>query len=114
MATATATFTINPFPDGKEATISKEHLYGTVPISPSPATYVTNGLPISFAGSGVYEGGTVVWAEFYGILGYTYSYDKAHGTIRCYLGGTEISNGATIPANVSGDTIQAHVVLDRN
>lgn len=80
------------------------------------STYVTNGLPVPWtkatnsAGTGIVVDSlqTVPYdALFYSVggSGYTYSWDQTHNTLRIFLGGTEVTNGAAIPAAVYADTI---------
>lgn len=113
MANATATFTLKAFPNGIENTLDHVHLFGTVAISASPGTYPANGLPLTFVGPNVYTGIAPFLVWFSGLSGYDYNYDAAHGTIRAYLGGTEIAANAAIPAAVSGDTIVAEALTTR-
>ena len=109
LAFATATFTINAYPKGAVEYVSSTSghvsLFGTLAIGASPAAYPANGIPVNLTGVGVYHANTPYFAVIYGIAGYDYAYDVAHGTIRMYTGGTETASGAVIPAAVSGDTI---------
>ena len=122
MAASTATPTINAFPNGVDNTARRQIIDGTVAISASPGTYVTNGLPISF----VNEQLKVATAKpaavsFSGLAGYVYVYDYAHATIRIFETGNattgvplqELANALAMPAGVSGDTITFHAEFPR-
>lgn len=120
MANATATPTVNPYPNGLEITPQKARLWGTVAIGPAGASYVANGLPIAFSGLKSGANGPVVTAFFYSATsGYTYVYDPVHATIRIFQGGSAVSEpqaelaAAALPAAVTSDTIYFEVVLNK-
>lgn len=130
MATATAVVTINAYPNGVDNTLRHEVVFGTLAVSASPATYLTNGLPVTFdtASKEKVKSSTLVpmWGFIQGVAGYQYTYDPVHGTIRIFESpavasapsvaapGTELTNGSAIPAGVSGDTIFVRFEVNRN
>lgn len=121
MATATCTFTPTPYNKGKDNTQRHEVTYGLIAIQASPATYVTNGLPLTSLGEVQSLDAFPMWGSINGLLGFVYAYDFTHGTVRIFqqnatTGGlVEITNGTAIPANVSGDAaIQARFEWARN
>lgn len=82
------------------------------------STYVTNGLPIPWTKATNFGGATLlpdsqqtvpydaVFASIGGNgSGYTYQWDSVHDTLRILLAGTEVANGANIPAAVYADII---------
>ena len=120
MAAATATPTVANHPYGVDNTQRRQILDGTLAISASPATYVTNGLPVSFVNEKLkVVTATPAYVDFAGTGGYQYVYDYTHGTIRIFestasaAAFTELSNGAAIPAAVSGDSIHFHAEFPR-
>lgn len=124
MANATATITLNNFPDDKDLTFNHITVLGTCAISASPGTYPTGGLPISFAGAPVGID-KPSWVEFMSVAGGTFEYgwNKANGTIQIFAdaGGVaqaaplvELTGGTAIPAAVSGDTILVKAQFRRN
>jgi len=122
MAASTATTTINAYPLGVDNTQRRQIIDGTVAISPSPGTYVTNGLPISFTNEQLKVVSTKPAAvSFSGLAGYVYVYDYTHATIRIFETGNattgvplqELANALAMPAGVSGDTITFHAEFPR-
>lgn len=118
MAQATVTVSVAAFPDGREATLDKSHVYGTFAVS--TGTYVTNGLPVTFGGNDFFESpGALASPTFVmaysAATGFQYFYDPVHGTLRIYEQGTaagplpELGNGA----NVTADTVYFHAVFHR-
>jgi hypothetical protein len=98
-------------------TQESEVLNGTVTLT-AASTYVTNGLPVPWtkttnsAGAGLLpqSNQTVPYdADFTSKggngSGYTYQWDSVHNTLRIFLAGTEVANGAAIPALVYADLI---------
>jgi hypothetical protein len=80
------------------------------------STYVTNGLPVPWtkatnsAGTGIVvdSNQTVPYDATFksnGGSGYDYQWDSVHNTLRIFLAGTEVTNGANIPAAVYADVI---------
>lgn len=101
---------------------NKYFVAGNIAISPSPATYVTGGIlmnlfvplvkanaaPISMTVTGQGQGATGTVFEYRYIPGA----DGSAGLLKIFTTGTatqagdaELTNGAAIPADVSGDTI---------
>lgn len=88
--------------------------YGTLAIGASPGTYPTGGLSISWiVGDTPKVVNTTpkdVW--LYGAAGYYYTWNPSTNKIQIWTGAaaqsplTELTNGASIPAAVSGDTIR--------
>lgn len=120
MATATATLTLNPFPNGKDQTLRRTIYSGTLAIQSSPATYATGGLAITWsqltnAAGEMFtaEETTPIVADFWsaGGSGYIYAYNQSTGKVQIFTGAaaqsalTELTNSAAIPSGVSGDTI---------
>jgi hypothetical protein len=120
MAEAVATPTIT---EPSDFTGRKEIVQGVLAISASPATYVTGGIPCSFAGSDDIKSSAppdtvdVKSQPAAGTSpsGYVYQFcpgtSQANGLLAILTGAaaqsplTELTNGASIPAGVSGDTI---------
>lgn len=113
MALPTLTVAVNAFPAGREVTLDKSHVYGTITIGAGGA-YQTNGLPLAFSGVEFFESpgalAAPVWVELYSAAtGFVYRYDPAHGTIRIYEGGAAVSTPLAELANlasVTADTVQ--------
>lgn len=123
MSTATAVVTINSYPNGVDNTQRSEIVKGTLAIGASPLTYVTNGLPITYANNEAIKSLTLTanWGVIYGIAGYVYQYDPAHNTVRIYTTAetsgvplVELTNTTAIPSGVSGDTIYCRFEFARN
>ena len=122
MATATVTTTItnqNVWDDGQRI-----HAVGTIAISASPATYqnlANGGMVLNFTATGLPVQQTAQFVEIYGIAGFIYPYVPGTTAANGYFGifesaGSaaalaELSNGASIPAGVSGDTIRFHAIF---
>lgn len=126
MPQATAVFTESVYPFGNDDTERHQIKFGQIAVSASPATYTTNGLPISYANAESIKSGLPalspplvlsppqptcpIWGDIVGLSGAnTYAFDPVHGTLRIYVSGTEATGGAAIPAGVSGDTIVARL-----
>lgn len=123
MATATAIVTISAYPNGVDNTLRHEVVFGTLAVQASPATYVTNGLPVTFdsASREKIKANTLVavWGDIAGVSGFFYQYDVVRKTLRIYQQDgttgklTELANASAIPAGVSGDTIQVRFEFNR-
>lgn len=112
MALPTLTVAVNAFPAGREVTLDKSHVYGTITIGAGGA-YQTNGLPLAFSGVEFFESpgalAAPVWVQLYSASsGFQYEYDPTHGTIRIFEQTTvagplvELANSASVTA----DTVQ--------
>lgn len=117
MANATVTPTIT-YTDNDQ---KLAHVYGTIAISASPATYATGGLAVSFSGltppvpnvsnpaSALISQSVAIWSN--GGSGYVYGYNASTGKLQIFTGAaaqsalTELTDGGAIPAGVSGDAI---------
>lgn len=131
MAQATVTITYDDPLSAQDSDQHTQWMYGTVAISPSPATYATGGLGTAVTGS-------INWAVgdfpktrnqvpidviFYSaglagstVGGFTYFWNKAANKFQiaaaiAVVAGTgptqqEMTNTTAIPANVSNDTIR--------
>jgi hypothetical protein len=122
MAGTTATITPSAYPNGYDNTQRMQHVYGTVAIGASPLTYATGGVALSWKIEGIKSTSQLpIWVEFisFGGSGYQYAWEKTGNTIQILTGAaaqsplTELTNGAAIPAAVSGDTISFHAVFVR-
>lgn len=107
----------NPFGTGADETQLSRIFSGLVAIA--AGNYVTNGLPLTWTAmkSGTISGANVLvaslmltpykaWFASTSGSGYTYQWDKVHGTVRIFLGPTELTGGAALPAAVVADLIQ--------
>ena len=120
MATATATPTIDVggikgyriFNDNDMA-----HVYGTIAVQASPATYVTGGLPLNWLGVAGFPTRNTPYFVWVGAadgqVAYQYQWRKSTGTIMIYTAGAELANALAIPAAVSGDVIQFEAIVQR-
>ena len=122
MAVATATPTINAFPNGVDNTQRFTRIYGTIAISASPATYATGGLALSFSGLEPIkstQSPVIVYIESVKGSGFIYGWNQSTGKLQIFTGAaaqsalTELS-AAAIPAGVSGDTIFFEALFLRN
>ena len=120
MATATATPKIDVGgPKGYRIFNDNDmaHVFGTIAISASPATYLTGGLPLNFLGvTGFPSPNTPYWVWVTaadGQVAYQYQWRKSTGNLIIYTAGAELANALAIPAVVSGDTIQFEAVVQR-
>src|ERR1051326_5752719 len=97
MATATATITVNAYPNGVDNTQRHQVIFGTVAIQAAAATYAHLGLAISWAqepikallpASGV---AAPVWAEFKSKTGsgYVYIYNETTGKLMIFTGAAD-------------------------
>lgn len=106
----------NPFGTGADETQLSRIYSGLLNIA--AGSYVANGLPINWAAmkAGSVSGSAVLVASLsvtpYKVFfasksgsGYTYQWDAAHGTVRIFLGGVELTVAA-IPAAVVADLVQ--------
>ena len=136
MATATATATLSGIPAGSglpDFSGKSFDVYGTIAVQASPATYVTGGLPITFANLDFLKSGVApVWTEAGsapapGVSPSGFQYYVLMSVVNGVLTGklaiftgaaaqsalTELTNAAAIPAGVSGDVISFHAVFPR-
>lgn len=114
MAESVVTPVLSSYPQGVVNLGGSLQLSGTLTIG--AGTYATNGLPCEFRtlAAGVSQSLAPVATELYSpSSGYIYQYDPVHLTVRIFLGGAavsdplaELGNGATVPAGVTGDTVQ--------
>lgn len=113
---ATLVVNNNPFGTGADETQLSRIYSGLLNIA--AGSYVANGLPINWAAmkNGAVNGAPVLVASLsvppYKAIftsksgtGYTYQWDAAHGTVRIFLGGVELTVAA-IPAAVVADLVQ--------
>lgn len=121
MADATAALKTYPYPNGLDVTHRRWLYDGSCTLSIS-GTYITNGIPISWAMTNA-EGGTVIigaqsWVpckgsvtfkSLTGATGYNYEYDDTLGTLRIWSAGTELTSGASITT----DTISFHAEFSK-
>ena len=113
MAAAIATLTVGNSWDDIKYVVG-----GTVAITASPATYTAGGIAFNLNQSDVKASRTPSDVQIQGVSGYIYSYvkgsDNSNGKLKIFaqtsgaaeddpLG--ELTDGAAIPAGVSGDTI---------
>jgi len=75
MAVATAVFSTSKYPNGYDFTSRRGHLYGTLAISASPATYPKGGIPVTLAANATTNGGfsTPGFSNFNSIRGEFYT-----------------------------------------
>lgn len=104
MATATATLTAYPHPNGFDNTMRSQIVKGLCALL-AAGTYVTNGIPLVW---GQLIGVDMIvplpnWAEFQSTVGVnatpasqTYAWDQTHNTLRIFVAGVEVTNGTTI------------------
>jgi hypothetical protein len=117
MATSVVTVSVNSYPDGLDHSTRMVRLYGTIAVG--SGTYATNGLAVTFSGLVPGVSGDVVSAWFGSLKGVDYQYDKTHGTVRIFEAGSsagpfvELSNGASIGTEVTGDTISFEAVVNK-
>lgn len=124
MAAATATLTVNAYPNGVDNTQRRQILNGKCVLS-AAGTYPANGVPVSW-GAMVdgNAGGPFIPAsstdvpipgtpQFYSQIGaaadgknYSYAYDATHGTLRIFLGGTELTTGNVPAVDTIGFTVE--------
>jgi hypothetical protein len=109
-----------------------EHVFGTLAIGASPATYAAGGIACSFAGfdaikatsapisvdvSSQPAAGSGAAAKF--IYQFLPGSGQANGLLQIFTGAaaqsglTELTDGAAIPAGVSGDAIAFHARFNR-
>lgn len=128
MAEAVATPSITEPVDNMMRTLI---VRGTIAVSANPATYVTGGIPLSFAGFDDIKSGSpplnvkVFSQPAAGVSpsGYVYEFtpgtSQANGLLAILTGAaaqsplTELTNGAAIPAGVSGDVIYFEATFPR-
>lgn len=106
MALPTLTFTVNPFPTGRDKTQMNLILKGTIGIA-SGGDYQTLGLPIALVGPEILTSKQPNWGEVYSpSTGYVYRFDPVNQTLRIYTGASavsepmaELANGASVAAD---------------
>jgi len=104
MATSIVTVSKSNYPDTLSKGLGLNRLFGTIAIG--AGTYLTNGLPVVFSGISPASSGDVAFVVLTSIAGNIYTYDPVNKTIRVYSAyATEYTNGATIGAGITGDTI---------
>lgn len=115
MATATVAITVtnldSTWSDGK-----MYHVYGTLTLTASPATYLTGGLPVNFASPLIKATRAPKIVNLNSQNGYIYSYvpgtDNTNGLLKIFTAiGTELGNAVAIPAGNSGDVIQFEAIF---
>lgn len=94
---------------------NKYFVVGNIAISAAPATYTTGGIACSFSVPLIKATMTPILVQIQGQTGYVYQYipgaDASSGLLKILTGAaaqsplTELTNSASIPAAVSGDTI---------
>ena len=129
MATATATATVDATgPKGYRIfnDMDMMHVWGTLAIQASPATYATGGLAISWTIPGIDTANlTPYHVEFFSVNGglYEYEWNAASGKFQLFSASAGVANAApfqeftnatAIPANVSSDTIRFHAIFQRS
>jgi hypothetical protein len=122
MATATLTLAEDKYPFGLDETKNQAVIYGLATFSASPDTYVAGGIAINWGQCGSMKfsskgdgtnAGTPHYAVFYSATGsgYYYAWNRATEKLIILTGAaaqspfTPLTDGAAIPAAVSGDTI---------
>jgi hypothetical protein len=117
---ATAVLKESAYPNGRDNTQRRDEHDGTCTLT---GTYTTNGVPIGNAsGAWVFAGafgGTEITSsqnnipingsvKFYSLGGslILYLYDYVHFTLRILVAGTELTNGAAIPADTIGFVVK--------
>ena len=126
MATAAVTVTATTqktWNDGQRI-----HAVGTIAIGASPGTYqnlANGGMVMNFQAAKLPVQQIPDYVKIDGIAGYIYAWDPSIGTTAATpafgifessgsTGAmTELSNGATIPSGVSGDTITFHAIFKK-
>lgn len=130
MAQATVTLKVYPFPNGVDTSQRRTTISGQAAIQASPATYTTGGLGTATTGALNWQalvdqltGAAVivettasqpimVYFTSVGGSGYIYGWNKSTNKFQIFTGAaaqaalTELTNGAAIPAGVSGDVIE--------
>ena len=116
MAAAIATPTPNSsLPTGKGGGDGYRS-FGSIAISASPATYTTNGIPLSFMQAGIKAQRTPLTVSVGGKAGYIFVYiagtDASNGKLKVFVQDAvatnplaEMADALAIPAGLSGDTI---------
>src|SRR5437773_7919093 len=83
MSAATATFTLNSFPNGRDLHNNHLALLGTIAVS--AGTYPANGIALSFAGAAVYTGIAPFDGTVYSpTTGIPYQFDPLNQTLRIF------------------------------
>ena len=124
MAATTATITLFNYPRGVDTTQRRLVINGTIAIGASPLTYATGGIQLSFLGIKNADGSSilldtnsasapiVVYLQSVAGSGYVYGWNQSANKLQIFTGAaaqsplTELTNGATVPASVSGDVIE--------
>ena len=134
MAAAVATFTqaVTAPAKAHDNTQTIDHIFGTIAVSASPATYTAGGIALTLAG---FDGIKSGYAPFRSRIDsqvaagsgatalYVYHFlpgtTLANGKLQIFTGAaaqsglTELTDGASIPAGVSGDSIVAEFLFAR-
>lgn len=124
MAVATATLTVNAYPNGVDNTQRRQQINGTCVLLVA-GTYPTLGIPVSFSGMKSGEtGGAFILdnstaapisgsVAFFSMIGpssantnQTYIYDYTHKTLRIFVGGTEVVSPAVPATDTIGFTAE--------
>lgn len=102
---------------------SKYFVVGNITISANPATYTTGGIACSFLGISEFKATRIpLIVIIKNQTGYAYEYipgvDASSGLLKIFVQDAtatnplaEMANGTTIPAAVSGDTIQFFAIF---
>jgi hypothetical protein len=112
MAAATATLTVDAYPNGVDNTQRRQIIDGVCALSVG-GTYVTNGIPTNWSNLQSAEGGKFlpqttksqpIQARFFTKAGglYQYNWDQTHNTLRILAAGVELGNGDAITADTIG------------
>lgn len=116
--TSVVTLTEQCFPDITGKTIGAWGL-----VSFATGAYVTGGIPfglITFADARTIDFNGFLKCDVWGedpitasVGGYSYHYSPAGDVLQLLLNGTEVTNGAAIPAAVLNDTVLFHATWNR-
>lgn len=118
MAAATATLTVNAYPNGVDNTQRRSVIYGKCTLTVG-GDYVTNGIPLNWGDLLSASGGQFLgnwstldqpqpqWAEFRSagnaagttVPGYVYIYDTTNNTLRIASGTAELVNTDVVTAD---------------
>ena len=122
MANATATASLNAFPNGRDLTLNHIHALGTITVA--AGDYPADGIPLSFGIDGLIPADTssfVIGRADSPSSGFIYRMDSVNQTLRIFTTGTasgdplnELTSGGAVPAGVTGDTIYFDAVFNRS
>ncbi len=117
MALPTLTYTVNPFPTGRDKTQMNLIVKGSIAIA-AGGDYQTNGLPIALSGPEILTSKQPNWGEVYSpSSGYVYAFDPVHQTLRIFSGGAAVSEPLAELANaavVAADTVLFRFEIEQN